>query len=45
MSTPKQADTTKVTIDTGVFDRELLERACREIKANKEKLCSKKSVK
>ncbi|MDN8592069.1 hypothetical protein Q0V21_25305 [Paenibacillus sp. 11B] len=45
MNTPKQTDTTKVTIDTGVFDRELLERACREIKANKEKLGSKKSVK
>lgn len=35
----------KVIIDTGVFDRELLERACREIKANKEKLNSKKSAK
>ncbi|MGF6357145.1 hypothetical protein ABIE27_005084 [Paenibacillus sp. 4624] len=35
----------KVVIDTGVFDRELLERACREIKANKEKLNSKKSAK
>jgi hypothetical protein len=45
MNTPKQADTNKVTIDKGVFDRELLERACREIKANKEKLSSKKSVK
>ncbi|WP_157116014.1 hypothetical protein [Paenibacillus xylanexedens] len=45
MDTPKQPSETKVTIDIGVFDRELLERACREIKANKEKLVSKKSVK
>ncbi|NUU73979.1 hypothetical protein [Paenibacillus xylanilyticus] len=40
-----QPITNKVVIDTGIFDRELLERACREIKANKEKLNSKKSAK
>ncbi|MEY8748575.1 hypothetical protein AB9M62_56980 [Bacillales bacterium AN1005] len=45
MKVATQPITNKVVIDTGVFDRELLERACREIKANKEKLNSKKSAK
>lgn len=45
MKAVTQPTTNKVVIDTGVFDRELLERACREIKANKEKLNSKKSAK
>lgn len=45
MKAGTQPITNKVVIDTGIFDRELLERACREIKANKEKLNSKKSAK